>query len=65
MYLAALGLTHGIFTCGMWNLVSWPGIGPGPPAFGVQSLSHWTTRDVPEFLKNYETIGRIELCLDT
>ena len=36
-----------IFSCSMWNLVSWPGIEPRPPALGVLSLSHWTTREVP------------------
>ena len=30
-----------IFFCNMWDLVSGPGIGPGPPA-----LSHWTTRAI-------------------
>ena len=30
----------------MWDLVPWPGIKPGPPALGPQSLSHWTTREV-------------------
>ena len=31
----------------MWNLVLWPGIEPWPSALGVQSLSQWTTREVP------------------
>ena len=31
----------------MWDLVPWPGIEPGPPALGVRSLSHWTTREFP------------------
>ena len=30
-----------------WDLVPWPGIEPGRPALGAQSLSHWTTREVP------------------
>ena len=30
----------------MWYLVPGPGIGPGPPASGVQSLSQWTTKEV-------------------
>ena len=30
----------------MWDLVSWPGIKPRPHALGVQSLSHWTTKEV-------------------
>ena len=33
-------------SCGMWDLVPWPGNEPGPPASGVQSLSHWTTMEV-------------------
>ena len=31
--------------CGMWDLGPWPGIEPRHPALGVQSLSHWTTRE--------------------
>ena len=31
----------------MWELVPRPGIEPGPRALGVQSFSHWTTREVP------------------
>ena len=30
----------------MWDLVPWPGIEPGPPALGAQSLNHWATREV-------------------
>ena len=45
LYLAMLGLS-----CSMWGLVPWPGIKPGPPALGVWSLSHWTTREVPPSL---------------
>ena len=33
-------------SCGMWDLVPQPGINPRPPALGVWSLSHWTTKDV-------------------
>ena len=40
--LAALGLSY----C-MRDLAPCPGIEPRPPALGVQSLSHWTTREVP------------------
>ena len=36
-----------IFRCGMWDLVPWPGIEAGTPALEAQSLSHWTTREVP------------------
>ena len=51
-----LVVAHGIFSWGMrtlsysmWDLVPWPGIGPGPPALRAQNLSHWTTREVPEY----------------
>ena len=56
IYLAVpvLVVACGIFSCGMqslscgmWDLVLWPGIKPGPPAFRAWSLSHWTTREVP------------------
>ena len=36
-----------IFSCGMWGLIPLPRIKLGPPALGVWSLSHWTTREVP------------------
>ena len=40
---------HGTFVlpCGTWDLVPWPGMETGPPALGMQSLSHQTTREVP------------------
>ena len=38
-----------IFGCGMWDLIPWPGVEPGPPALGMQSLSHWTTREALDF----------------
>ena len=31
----------------MWDLVPQPGMKPMPSVLGVQSLSHWTTREVP------------------
>ena len=37
-----------IFSCDTWALVPWLGIEPWPPALGAQSLSHWTTREVPQ-----------------
>ena len=36
----------GIFSCGMWHLVPFPGMEPRLPALGAQSLSRWTTREV-------------------
>ena len=48
IYLAVLSLSCSMCTLsyGMWDLVPWPGIEPGPPAVGGQSLSHWTSREV-------------------
>ena len=31
----------------MWDLVLQPEMKPGPPAWGVWSLRHWTTGEVP------------------
>ena len=31
----------------LWDLVPQPGIKAGAPALGAQSLTHWTTREVP------------------
>ena len=39
----ALWLLHVNSWCGMWALVPWPEIHPGPPALGAWNLSHWTT----------------------
>ena len=44
LLVAACGLL--VVTC-MWDLVPQPGIEPGSPALGAQSLTHWTTREVP------------------
>ena len=37
----------GIFSCGLGNLVSQPGIELEAPALEAQSPSHWTTKKVP------------------
>ena len=47
IYLAVPGLS-----CGMWDLVLWPRINPGPPALGVQNLSHWITGEVLSIILN-------------
>ena len=51
IYLAVsiLAVTHRIFSSGMWYLLSsLTGNEPAyPPALGVWSPSHWTTREVP------------------
>ena len=35
-------------SCGMWDLVPWPGIEPRPPALTMCHLSQWTSREVPQ-----------------
>ena len=42
IYLNASGLRWS-----MWDLVPWPGTEPKASELGAQSLSHWTTREVP------------------
>ena len=41
----------GAMTCNMWDqcriLLSQLGMEPTPPAMEVQSLNHWTNREVP------------------
>ena len=39
-----------LFNWGMRNLIPWPGIKPGAPVLREWSLSHWVTREVPEYL---------------
>ena len=40
-------ITYVISSCCVWDLVPRPGMEPGPPALGEQSLSHWTAREAP------------------
>ena len=51
-----LAVASGIFhpCCGMWDRVPWPGVERGPPAWRAESLSHWTTREVPAHFKNWQ-----------
>ena len=48
--------------CGI--LVPQPGMEPAPPAVEVQSLNHWTTREVPDFIVfkciSYMTEGKMQ-----
>ena len=37
-------------SCGIWDLVPWPGIEPWPPVMGAWSFSHWTTREPQMYL---------------
>ena len=34
-------------SCGMWGLVPWLELEPGPLALRIWNLSHWTIREVP------------------
>ena len=34
-------------SCGMWDLVPWPRIEPGPPALGAWCLGHWSPQKSP------------------
>ena len=34
-------------SCGIWDLVPWPGVEPWSPALEPWSLSHWSTREIP------------------
>ena len=44
--MGIISCSLGTLSCGRWALVPWPGIEPGAPALGAQSLIHWTTREV-------------------
>ena len=58
IYLTTLGLSYNTqdlwsllwhakpFNWDIWDLVPWPGMEPGPPALGLWSLGHWTTREI-------------------
>ena len=44
------------YSCGMWDIVSWPGIKPSPSALGAWSLRHWSpgeSQGTLEFLVIY------------
>ena len=40
-HTGSFGYSLRTLSCGMWDLVAWPGTEPRPPALGVQSLSYW------------------------
>ena len=55
--------------CGMWDLVPWPGIEPGPPALGVWSLNHRAAREAPikkllkhNFIFNFLAVLGLHCC---
>ena len=55
LYLPGSGLS-----CCMWNLVPRPEIEPGPPALGVQSPGHWTSREVPQLFFMQRSDKRVQ-----
>ena len=43
-------------SCGMWNLVPWPGMEPWPPALRAKSFNHRRVREVQRtFISKYST----------
>ena len=44
----SLSCAHRIFSYSLWDLAPRPGVKPGSPSLGAWSLSHWTTREVPD-----------------
>ena len=63
IHLPVPGLSCGIlaFSYGMWDLVPWSGIEPGPPALGAQSLGHRTTRFSSHQFSSIQSLSRIWL----
>ena len=51
--MAALVLRCGTWNLSLWYLVFWPRIEPRLPTLGAQSVSHWTTREVPNKVSVY------------
>ena len=51
VFIVSQGLSSPV-ACGI--LVPWPGIKPRPPALGIQSLSHWTTRKVTGMVNKWK-----------
>ena len=45
-------------SCGIWDLVPWPGMEPGPPTLGAWSLSLKTAREVPHFSINLKLLQK-------
>ena len=56
-YLTVLGLS-----CSMQDLVPWPVVKPRTPALGAQSLSQWTTREIPHSFINSTGIWVLSVC---
>ena len=48
-------------SCGMRDLVPWPGIHPGPPALGSWNLSHWIMRSSLFFDLSINTLSPVLL----
>ena len=52
-------LVAACLNCSLWDLVSCPGIESGPPVLGMQSVSLWTTREVPASLFKIDLLGMV------
>ena len=58
-HVGSLATLLKLLVAAVWNLVSWPGIQPRPPALGVRSLSHWTTKEAPTCFEVREFLSLI------
>ena len=58
-----LAVAYKIFSWGMWDPGPWPGREPRPPALGMYSLNHCTTREVPGriFLWTYKADNKVDM----
>ena len=57
IYFYLFILTAPGLSCGMRDLVPRPGTESWPPALGAQSLTHWTTREVPIMIFKKKVLG--------
>ena len=60
-----LTVERGIVSCSVWDLVPRLGMEPGPPAMGAQSLSHWTTTEIPGLRGNCDFKDILTLLMNT
>ena len=67
IYLTVLSFSSSMWalSCGMWDLVPWPGIKSGAPVLGAWNPSHWTPREVQCTLNILIHLINITKCLLT
>ena len=62
MAVSGLSCGMGIFSCSTWDLVPWPQIELASAALGGQSVSPWTTREVPPALTVMNCVSTGNAC---